>query len=182
MMGLGRINGAFLIAALADPTKLKTLSALEFAELVRLAQWEVLLGRLAVSAKKSGVLSDLDPVAQEVLEDAIVTVHANQVRMRYETTRVLRALETYEGPLILLKGLAYLAQTLPGSEGRFCTDVDIMVPRDAIAEVEEKLRAAGYVGIKTDSYDEKYYRDWMHELPPMLSLYTHLTLPTSLAV
>lgn len=161
------MNGAHLIAALDDPSYLKSLTPLEFSELVRLAQWEVLLGRLAVNAKTSGVLQDLDPVIREVLEDAIITVHANQVRMRYETTRILRALEVYGGPVILLKGLAYLAHALPGSEGRFCTDVDILVPRSALSEVEEKLRHSGWVDIKTDSYDERYYREWMHELPPL---------------
>jgi hypothetical protein len=156
-----------LIRALHEPEMILSLDAVGFAELMRLAQWEVLAGRLAYRAQQSGVIEKLDPVAADVLRDALIVTKTNQQRMIFELSRIDRALEDYEGPKILLKGLAYLALNLPGAEGRLCSDVDFLSPRNDLAEIEQLLRAHGWVAAKSDEYDEHYYREWMHELPPM---------------
>jgi hypothetical protein len=51
--------------------------------------------------------------------------------------------------------------------GRMFGDIDILVPRETLGEVEKRLMLAGWVSAKTDPYDQRYYREWMHELPPM---------------
>jgi hypothetical protein len=56
---------------------------------------------------------------------------------------------------------------LPLARGRTFTDLDILVPRERLEEVEASLLAAGWVHHNTDDYDQRYYRRWMHELPPM---------------
>jgi hypothetical protein len=78
-----------------------------------------------------------------------------------------RAFGTFDAPRILLKGAAYLAQDLPISEGRFLSDVDLLIPRSRLDEAEQLLIRAGWQPQQTDSYDEHYYRAWSHELPPM---------------
>jgi hypothetical protein len=47
------------------------------------------------------------------------------------------------------------------------SDVDILVPRAALPEVESALMMRGWVSDATSAYDQRYYRTWMHELPPM---------------
>ncbi|WP_164045505.1 nucleotidyltransferase family protein, partial [Serratia marcescens] len=47
-------------------------------------------------------------------------------------------------------------------------DLDILVPRDRLDEVEAALLAAGWEWVKPDPYDDAYYRRWMHELPPLI--------------
>jgi hypothetical protein len=51
--------------------------------------------------------------------------------------------------------------------GRLFGDVDILVPKAALAEVEGALMLHGWAGTHLDAYDQRYYREWMHELPPM---------------
>jgi hypothetical protein len=46
-------------------------------------------------------------------------------------------------------------------------DVDILVPRDRLPQVEAALMLHGWATTHHDAYDQRYYREWMHELPPM---------------
>ena len=42
-----------------------------------------------------------------------------------------------------------------------------MVPRDRIDDAEAALLAGGWKGTKLDPYDQRYYRRWSHEIPPL---------------
>jgi hypothetical protein len=84
-----------------------------------------------------------------------------------ELHRLAQVLEPLGVPVVLLKGAAYLVQGLPFAQGRWMGDVDIMVPRPRIGEVEAALRHAGWAMEPMDAYDERYYREWGHEIPPM---------------
>jgi hypothetical protein len=79
-----------------------------------------------------------------------------------------RALAPLGVPVILLKGTAYAAAGLEAGIGRSIGDLDIMVPRERIEDVERALLGAGWEWVKEDAYDELYYRRWMHELPPLI--------------
>ena len=46
-------------------------------------------------------------------------------------------------------------------------DVDILVAEVDIPRVEAALKEHGWDFEPLDAYDERYYREWMHELPPM---------------
>ncbi len=72
-------------------------------------------------------------------------------------------------PLIALKGVAYLAAQLPPRDWRNLSDIDLMVPETDIERAERALQQAGWVPSgEFDAYDRRYYRDWMHELPPLV--------------
>src|SRR5690606_29818819 len=51
--------------------------------------------------------------------------------------------------------------------GRFSSDIDILVDRAELQLAEATLMAAGWEPMKIAAYDQRYYRDWMHELPPL---------------
>jgi Uncharacterised nucleotidyltransferase len=117
-------------------------------------------------------------VAALELIDAAVRRHlvAGEVEAnfrRQKTLHLLAAIEPHldapRTPCVLLKGAAYIAQSLPLSEGRLPSDVDIMVPRAALDTLEQSLLAAGWQFEKNDPYDQHYYRAWSHELPPLRS-------------
>jgi hypothetical protein len=46
-------------------------------------------------------------------------------------------------------------------------DVDVLVPRDRLADAEAALMLAGWATTNPSEYDQQYYRRWMHELPPL---------------
>jgi len=45
--------------------------------------------------------------------------------------------------------------------------VDILVPASSIDKVEQSLKKFGWEGGELDSYNTRYYRQWMHEIPPL---------------
>ncbi len=53
-----------------------------------------------------------------------------------------------------------------------------MVPKERLDAVELALRGAGWSGGDIDPYDERYYRRWMHQIPPL----THGTRGTTVDV
>jgi hypothetical protein len=126
-----------------------------------------MLPRLAVLARDGDELAGLPSKVQDHLAAATAQGRSNARLLRWELNRIRHVLAPLEVPVLLLKGAAYLAADLPLARGRLATDVDIMVPRDAIGVVEEALLGAGWSYDTDDAYDQHYYRTWMHELPPL---------------
>ncbi len=98
--------------------------------------------------------------------------------VRWEVRRVAKALAAVDGPVLLLKGAAYALADLPPAAGRLFGDIDLLVPRNLLPKVEAALMLAGWHSRSQDSYEQRYYRQWMHELPPM----THIRRGTVLDV
>ena len=98
---------------------------------------------------------------------AATAAQSSQTAVRFELNRILRALSGLDVPLVLLKGSAYVMAGLPAARGRFVGDLDLMVPRERIAEVERTLVARGWAAPDLDAYDEHYYRAWTHEVPAL---------------
>jgi hypothetical protein len=86
----------------------------------------------------------------------------------WEAEMARRALAPLGVPVILLKGTAYAAAGLPAAEGRSIGDLDILARREDLPAVEQALLGAGWEWVKEDAYDDLYYRQWMHELPPLI--------------
>jgi len=66
-----------------------------------------------------------------------------------------------------LKGGGYVVAQLPPYKGRLFSDIDLLVPFEAIDDTEKRLTIHGWLGEKQDAYDQQYYRHWMHEIPPL---------------
>jgi hypothetical protein len=80
-----------------------------------------------------------------------------------------RALAPLGVPVVLLKGTAFHAANLDACRGRSVGDLDILVPRAEIERAETALIEAGWERMKAaEGYDDLYYRQWMHELPPLI--------------
>jgi hypothetical protein len=88
--------------------------------------------------------------------------------IRYEVQCIEDALRSVDTDVLLLKGAAYVMAELPMARGRIFGDVDFMVPRNRLGEVEKALKRSGWVMATEDSYDQSYYRQWSHELPPFV--------------
>lgn len=156
-----------LLDALRAPQILEDLPPAETDVLLRAANRGRLLSRLAVIAFEAGVEPRLHPRVIDRLVAARAIAEHHERSIYWETNRLRRALRGIDVRIVLLKGAAYLMAGLPASRGRLASDVDILVPRDRLDEVERALLAAGWVSSKPDAYDQRYYRQWMHELPPM---------------
>jgi len=135
--------------------------------LIRQARRANLLGRLTQSLQGDQVPLN---AARNHLLSARVLADRQQAAIRWEVECIRRALAATGAPLVLLKGAAYVMAGLPASLGRMFSDVDILVPKQALPAVESALLMNGWVGSHLDPYDQRYYRKWMHEIPPMQHL------------
>lgn len=98
------------------------------------------------------------------LESAKIACDTQQNAVRWE----IEQLTTLRSSVIcLLKGGAYIHQNGIMSAGRFVSDIDILVSKDKVKSVEFELFTLGFVQSGHDDYDDKYYREWMHEIPPL---------------
>ncbi len=156
-----------LFDCMADPALLAALEPRPQQALLRLARRAALLTRLGARLDEAGCLDRLAPRARDHLRAAGAVAEHHARSVRWEMNRVRRALRDLDVKTVLVKGAAYVMQGLPVARGRLVNDVDILVPRAALAAVERALLEHGWVPLGEDEYDDSYYRRWMHELPPL---------------
>ena len=164
--------------ALRDPGALPGCTLAQWEALIRQARRANLISRLAALLDDQGLLQDVPAAPRAHLRAAQVVAQAQAEAVRREIAYIRKALARIDTDIVLLKGAAYLLAGLPVARGRVFTDVDILVPRTALAEVEAALMLHGWATTHHSPYDQRYYRHWMHELPPML----HVTRETVLDV
>nr|WP_254798256.1 nucleotidyltransferase family protein [Sphingobium sp. AS12] len=153
-----------LVRTLRDPASVAALDASGWNSLIAAARAERLIGTLAFR------LADVTvpPAVMPILSDARADAAREARQALWEADRAAQALGPLGVRVVLLKGTAYAAAGLKARQGRFIGDLDILVPVEAMAAVEQALIVAGWEWVKDDPYDDAYYRQWMHELPPMI--------------
>ena len=162
-----KISGQVLIDAIKSPERLPSLSLQSWDSLLRFAKRANLIGRLAEAAHAHGVIDAVPAQARTHLESArVLTSHQRQA-IAWETRHIGVALKPLNAPLVLLKGAAYAIAGLAAGRGRLFGDVDVLLPKTHLNQAEAALMMHGWACGKGDPYDERYYRTWMHELPPM---------------
>jgi len=167
-----------LLDVLRDPARMATLGLKSWDLLLRQAAAAGLLSRIAVQAETLGLNTCVPDVVQPHLTAARTLANKQRQAVRWEARRVAQALAGIDCPVLLLKGAAYAIADLPPAAGRLFGDIDILVPRAQLGQAEAALMLAGWHTQKQDDYDQRYFRRWMHELPPM----THIRRGTVLDV
>ena len=158
-----------LVEGLQDPPGTLRLSNAQWALLLQQARAARLLSRLAILLDAAGGLRRVPAGPLHHLESSLVLARSHDQAVRWEVGSVHDALRSAGIPVVLLKGAAYVMANLPAARGRWFSDVDIMVPRAALADAEATLGRSDWIGTHADDpYDQRYYREWMHEIPPML--------------
>ncbi len=164
--------------ALRNPHALPGWTLRQWEDLVRQARSANVLARIAVLLEDQALLQQVPAAPRAHLQAARVVSQAQEEAVRREVAFICKALARTGVDIVLLKGAAYLYGGLPAARGRLFSDVDILVPEGAIPEVEAALMLHGWATTHHDPYDQRYYRQWMHELPPM----RHVTRQTVLDV
>lgn len=167
MTGLARPPAPLLVQVLRRPERMATLGAPAWEMLLRQAGAAGLAATLCLLAEEHGLADTLPPAARRRLGWARTVWERHVQAVHFELKQVRRALSDTGLPLILLKGTAYMAAGLPAAAGRVFSDIDILVPKEGLDEVESRLMLHGWASTHHDAYDQRYYREWMHELPPM---------------
>ena len=161
------IEPDLLIGALQRPQTLRALTPPEHEQVTRYARRAGLLANLAERAAAAGVEV---PALADLFEGARLYAAEFSRWVTWEMQQLAPLLARFDCPVLVLKGGAYLAMDLPSARGRLVSDLDLLVPKAKIRHVEQVMLAHAYQAQKQDAYDQQYYREWMHELPPLAHL------------
>ena len=163
-LGRGKPDGWLLARALRLPETVRALDAEGWTALLAIARAEQMIGTLAWRLEGVAVPSAVGAI----LADARASAEQGRIAALWEAEAARRVLAPLGVRVVLLKGTAFVAAGLRAGQGRSIGDLDILVPRADLDRVEAALLAAGWEWVKPDPYDDAYYRQWMHELPPLI--------------
>lgn len=155
------------LQALRRPALALDWSLADWQRVVRLSRRLRLLARLAEALDAAGLLERVPAPARRHLVAEQRLSRWRTAAMRWAIERVTAALGEAPYPRILLKGAAYLGQSLTIAAGRLPSDLDVLVPRAHIADAQSRLLAAGWTERTLDEHDRHYYHELSHEVPPM---------------
>jgi hypothetical protein len=156
-----------LLNVLAAPAEARRLAVSEWDRLVRIARAANLFGTLQARIEAAAADFDLPPAVQGQLRSERAAMAYRRKMVELELARLADVLGPLEVLTVLLKGAAYIAQGLRCADGRSVADVDILVPRGRLQEVERTLLEHGWEATPLEPYDDRYYRQWSHEIPPL---------------
>lgn len=162
-----KLTTDLMLEGLLNPSSLSSFSLSEWNALLREARNSGVLHRIAYRMCHAGLHNGLDGKVRDHLLAANAEACHYERMIYWEVGCIQQTLASLNVQIVLLKGAAYLLADLPPARGRKVNDVDIMVPKARLEEVEQALLANGWEPLKLDPYDQRYYRTWMHELPPL---------------
>ena len=161
------IPNYLILQALREPEALISLSLPNWDLLIRQARRANLLARICILLEERGLIEQVPPKPRDHLEWSRVVSEKHIQAVHWEITQIRKALAPVGEAVTLLKGAAYVMAKLPSAKGRLFSDIDIIVPKGSLNAVEAALMLHGWAATHHDAYDQRYYRTWMHELPPM---------------
>lgn len=156
-----------LFACLRDPVLLPSVTEAEWNDLMPLARALGLFARLAALAAENDSIAAMPPRIAGHLTAVLRYAEFRRRRILWEIDRLEHVLAELRVPVVVLKGSAYLLAGLEVGKGRIFGDVDLLVPAGQVPKVEATLRKAGWTSADLSHHDERYYREWMHEIPAL---------------
>lgn len=154
------------IAAWRDPAIALTWGVREWADLLPRFRGAGLLAHFGERLKLAGVATGtFPPAVQRQLAAAAASAAVRARSTRWECGELALLFPSAGTPMMLLKGASYLLTgALPG-RGRFLSDIDLLVPREALPAVEQRLAAGDWVPADKADADARYFQQWLHQLP-----------------
>ncbi len=176
-----------LLSALAHPERAAIWTAGEWALAIRQARSASLLASLSSRIESCLAAEAIPEPARKHFQAARNVVAGRNAAALWECRMISATLASLSIQPVLLKGAAYLAAGIPLAEHRVFSDIDLMVPKEKIADAEKQLMISGWLSANRDPSDQHYYRTWMHEIPPLqhinrgttLDLHHTISPPTS---
>lgn len=154
-----------LTQILSNPTNLTKLDRNQWQLLLAQANSSQLVGRINYLMEEGNYTKPT--YVKWHLESAYKIAEKQRTQTVRELLEISQVLTKINAPLIFLKGAAYIAKSLPCSYGRTMNDIDILVIKSDLPRVELVLKFHSWLKSEITDYDEKYYRTWMHEIPPL---------------
>ncbi len=160
-------KSCLLLEVLKSPSLCGQLRLPEWDLLIRQARIATMMGRLHVLLEQHNLLEKVPGEPLKHLRWGKIMADRHKASVVRELISLRDSLAELDEPVVVLKGAAYSVAGLQAGVGRLFSDIDILVPKTVLDGAEELLQMDGWYTTHLDAYDQRYYRQWMHELPPM---------------
>ncbi len=167
MTDILRSDNNFILSFLKTPEIYLSYTKQDWSLLLRVARNTNILAHIGWILKHKGYFDHIPTKVKDNIDAAQRIVDYRKQTALWELNRLHHALNNLNTDIVILKGGAYLLSGLPFSQSRMFADVDILVPKDKIEIIEQTLLKQNWKSMKVDEYDQHYYREWMHEIPPL---------------
>ncbi len=157
----------FIFNFLQNPEISNSYTKQQWSLLLRIARNANILAHIGWLLKLKNIFDDAPSKVKDNINAAQTIVEYRKQTALWELDRLHHALNGIGTDIIALKGGAYLIAQLPFSEARMFADIDILVKKEKIEMIEDMLLKQSWKSMKMDDYDQKYYREWSHEIPPL---------------
>lgn len=161
-------NATLLIELITDPKNAFSLNVEQWCGLVALSRQIGFLPFLYQSAVDIGILEELPQSVKSQLVSAQLELTKQHDSVIWHFEQLLER-NPPSVKVALLKGAAYILGKKKNAKFRLISDIDLLVEKKSLAEAEFWLFLNGFAVSTSDEYDDYYYRQWMHELPPFVS-------------
>lgn len=161
---------SLLIKVLQSPELIKSFEGKDWNLLLRQASSAKMLTRVADSIVRADLIHAVPEKILYHINSEHIKINHLHTQVKQEVSELNQVFEKHNIEAIYLKGAAYLLADLPLAQGRFFSDIDILLKHSDIPKAEIALKCQGWKSQKTDDYDQAYYRNYMHEIPPMQNI------------
>ena len=165
-----------LCALLTGDVQAKNLSLGEWNLIIQQGRSTHVLGMIYSRLSQREQLADVPAFVQWHLEAASIVSEKYLRDTWSEIKYFLPVFSSLGQRLILLKGAAYVVSGKSCAVGRTFSDIDILLPKESLQSFESDLQWHGWVGTNQSAYDQRYYREWMHEIPPLIHAKRHTVI------
>lgn len=152
---------------IVSPEQVETFSLTDWNELVFILRKEKMLARFYDILERAQLATFVPPEASRHFTNARIVSRKQTELAKKEAAELSKALGNMCEFVVFLKGVAYSVTDNEASLGRVYSDIDLLVPKNTLVNVEQYLAVVGWKRKELEDYDEMYYRKWAHEIPPM---------------
>lgn len=163
----GNLDSIRFVNLFNQPESCPTLSLKDWEKFILILRASKLLSSYAQKVNQAGIFNELHPYAKRHFTNARVLADKQHKQIFFEAKELTKVISKSTEQIIFLKGAAYTLANNKASKGRVFSDIDVLVTKNSISSVERVLSIWGWLPEQLDQYDDKYYREWAHEIPPM---------------
>lgn len=167
------MNNSLLLSLFRDPSTAKKLSNSQWTSVLTHGRQQNMLGRLLFVFEQSKN-TNLIPVKVKLhMENCQRTFQRQSINVHRELLEISNVFVKKGITASVLKGAAYVSDNISCQHGRIFSDIDILVEVENLQKAEFALMTQGWIHCKETDYDKRYYREWMHEIQPMIHNVRH---------
>lgn len=165
-----QVNLQAIVNLFLDPASFAQHNIQEQSAFITILRNQKLLARFAYFLQSELDLESLDERVRRHLRNSLTVSKQQNKQVLSEVNEIKSILENESKFVVFLKGAAYSISGNLVGKGRIYSDIDVLVNKEDIKMCEQALALHGWLGEEISSYDDKYYRKWAHEIPPLRNM------------